>query len=418
VLSSFLDKISGFFDKPFLVAAVLPILMVLLAILMCAASEFGIVTLVDSVGRVQGSTEAGIGAIMLSVIVVLAFALRTVRGLILAVWSGDHAIWELTGLKTALQRRQARKRAWLEEVINRPRTWAGAFDSVRNELDASVATSEPRPRARWSAQRATESVALPAIPDPEKERLYQRINTFRDVSADRIPERSEFNNLVREVCTAYRNYEKSSIEYLDYLLCYIAKRVDQIESLPVQTAEAELDCFFGPATTPLPTTLGNIIRALDAYPFTRYAIEGGVFWPHLQHVIKGDLREDVSNQRMLLDMCLALTSLFALLVATTVFLGPWLFFGYFWLLYVPGFVGLSWIFYRTSIQAALALSRAMRAAYDVFRFDLLDALGVRAPKDLKDEREKWERFSVLAAYGYGRAQNIEYKQEEASPEAG
>lgn len=128
MLSSFLDKISGFFDKPFLVAALLPILIVLLAILMCAASEFGIATFVDLADRIEGSTAAGVSAMLLLSIVVLAFALRTVRGLILAVWSGDHAIWKWTGLNTPLQNRQVRKRASLEDAINRRRTWVGAFD--------------------------------------------------------------------------------------------------------------------------------------------------------------------------------------------------------------------------------------------------------------------------------------------------
>lgn len=281
-----------------------------------------------------------------------------------------------------------------------------------------ISVTPPALPARWFTPRGAQPAQLPVIPLAEKERLRQRINTFRAVSSDQLPERSQFNALVEEVCNAYQNYENSSIEELDFLLCYVAKRNDQIESIPVQTAEVELDCFFGPATDPLPTALGNIIRALDAYPFTRYAIEGGVFWPHLQHVIKGDLREDVIYQRMLLDMCLALTSLFALLVGATLLLGPWLFSDQVWVLYLIGFIGLSLIFYHTGIQAALAFSRAMRAAYDVFRFDLLGALGVRAPKDLNDEREKWERFSVLAAYGYGRARNIEYRQQEGTRESG
>jgi hypothetical protein len=58
----------------------------------------------------------------------------------------------------------------------------------------------------------------------------------------------------------------------------------------------------------------------------------------------------------------------------------------------------------------------MRAACDIFRFDLLDALGVAMPEDLGDERDKWHRLSLLAVYGYGHARNIEYKHKKASPE--
>ena len=90
-----------------------------------------------------------------------------------------------------------------------------------------------------------QSVALPAVPPVERESIRQRIGALLEVSADQIQRRPEFNALVGEVCGAYQRYEKSSIEELDFLLCYAAKRIDQIESIPVQTAQVELGLFLG-----------------------------------------------------------------------------------------------------------------------------------------------------------------------------
>jgi hypothetical protein len=132
--------------------------------------------------------------------------------------------------------------------------------------------------------------------------------------------------------------------------------------------------------------------------------------------MKGELRDDADNQKILLDFSPALASLFAFLFAVALTVGPWLLNFRSAVLYTMGFLVVLWVAYRTGVQAAIALSRTMRAACDIFRFDLLSALGVAMPKDLADERQKWERLSTLAAYGYGHARNIVYDRKQTSSE--
>jgi hypothetical protein len=220
VLSSLLDKISGFFDKAFLVAAVLPILLVLLAILICAGAEFGLGNLAEMIDRVPASTISSVSAAFALILFVLAYALRTVRALILAIWSGDHPIWSIIGLSTPLLYWQRRKRAKLERIRYQSRVWGGAPAEVRSALNKAAGNLSP-PRSE-------------TIPISEETELSQRINTFRD----ELGEPPEFKDLVCKVSEAYSKYEKSSIENLDFLLCDVATRMEQIERLPVQGALA------------------------------------------------------------------------------------------------------------------------------------------------------------------------------------
>jgi hypothetical protein len=57
------------------------------------------------------------------------------------------------------------------------------------------------------------------------------------------------------------------------------------------------------------------------------------------------------------------------------------------------------IFYRIVLQAYVTYAEIVRAAVDLYRFDMLKALHIPLPKDLTAEKETWLKLGRLAAGG-------------------
>lgn len=206
---------------------------------------------------------------------------------------------------------------------------------------------------------------------------------------------------VREILVPlFQQYGGNSLTRVYEAADRLAKEMDDEVRIAAQTAAVELDLFFGPPGTIRPTRLGNIIAALDAYPFRRYRIEGTIFWPYLQQVMTGSVVEDIRDQRTLLDLGLALGTIFALLGLSALLGGPWLWWKpAFWLplgLFASLFASGS---YFVATQAALGMSRAMRAGCDLFRLEALHKLYRRHPATINEERALWQQVGQLAAYG-------------------
>jgi hypothetical protein len=95
---------------------------------------------------------------------------------------------------------------------------------------------------------------------------------------------------------------------------------------------------------------------------------------------------------------LATASLLGILTILFGVIGPWI---WFWpaviLAPITGF--LSYLVYRLSLAAAVALSRALRAGCDLYRRDLLHALGCEVADTLEGERNAWTTLSQLVIYG-------------------
>jgi hypothetical protein len=118
-------------------------------------------------------------------------------------------------------------------------------------------------------------------------------------------------------------------------------------------------------------------------------------------VIKGDLLDEIRNQRILLDFELALATLLlflailALIVQPRIPLGPLPVV----LAAVGMLVALSRLLYISALPTAGAMSTSLRVGCDLYRQDLLWAFGVYAPRNLEAERATWERLSRLVIYG-------------------
>jgi hypothetical protein len=150
-----------------------------------------------------------------------------------------------------------------------------------------------------------------------------------------------------------------------------------------------------PLGSVLPTRLGNILKASEEYPLTRYGIDAVIVWPRLFTVLPDQFVSSIAAAKAPLDLMAvigALASAFA--VAGAAIAGallPW----YAPLACFAGSLLVAWLAYAGAVQAARPYAQLIRAAFDVHRGLLLDAAGLARPKSLQAERRQWEQITHL-----------------------
>jgi hypothetical protein len=107
------------------------------------------------------------------------------------------------------------------------------------------------------------------IPDDDANRLRTAIGDLEET-----PSRVSYNRICDDLRRAYEQYNGESLnELLMRLESFIEPR-EIGERIKRQTLESRRELVFGPQATLRGTRLGNILGALDNYPFVRYAMEG------------------------------------------------------------------------------------------------------------------------------------------------
>jgi len=162
----------------------------------------------------------------------------------------------------------------------------------------------------------------------------------------------------------------------------------------------------------LPTRLGNVLRAAEYYPVTAYGMDTVFWWPRLIPLLPEAVQKSIED---------ALTPLLALLNLATliglVSVGGAI---YLWRNQMGGWQGpvavlivgllLARLSYLGAVAQARGYGQQIRAAVDLYRFDLLKALHQVLPASPQEERALWGR---LAAWLYnqdrGAIQGLTYQ---------
>lgn len=144
----------------------------------------------------------------------------------------------------------------------------------------------------------------------------------------------------------------------------------------------------------LPSSLGNILRAMEDSAGQRYGLDTVSAWPRLFGSLPDALRSALDDQRNQLDLAARFCAVFFLMGLASV---PALIWHPSWFLPVSIVVSaaLSRIAYRSAVAAALAYSQTIEAAFDLHRFELLRALHLPLPSCLADERRE---NTILSAF--------------------
>jgi hypothetical protein len=176
---------------------------------------------------------------------------------------------------------------------------------------------------------------------------------------------------------AVRNQERARLR--------LARLTEVSPAPPADSAERALVAgwelsrrFPPPGTALLPTTLGNALRAAESTAGAAYGADAVAWWPRLYPVLGESTKAIVDDRRTQLDLACRLTAMtFIVGTACVVLLGDegW------WLALAAVPLIVMRVAYRAAVSAAVAYGEAVRAAFDLHRFDALAALHLPLPDD-------------------------------------
>ena len=178
------------------------------------------------------------------------------------------------------------------------------------------------------------------------------------------------------------------------------RKIDQLYS-ELGRFERELFLFYPPGKLHvMPTQLGNVLRTSEFYSIKRYGLDAVVAWPRLQSLLPKDFAESLRDAKANLDLLLVVTTLAGIFaigweVVIGVFTDRWDLFllaSLAWILALLGYSG--------AVQAARSYGELIKAAFDLYRWELLKAMHLKMPASYEDERKLWEEVSELLYRNY------------------
>ena len=147
----------------------------------------------------------------------------------------------------------------------------------------------------------------------------------------------------------------------------------------------------------LPTAFGNTLRAFETYPRVMYGFEAIDGWSRILAVVPEDYRTLIDSAKTQVDFWVNLGSVSFLLLLE-----------YIGVAYYQQTLEAVWLFVLIVLGLLIAPYRAKRVAvewgdlvksvFDLYRFDLLDSLGIEPPKSHDEERILWINFSQAIIY--------------------
>lgn len=125
----------------------------------------------------------------------------------------------------------------------------------------------------------------------------------------------------------------------------------------------------------MPTYLGNLLRAAEAYSMTRYGLDAIIVWPHLWQLLPEPAQQELRSIRRQLDRAVQL-------LAWGLLFWIWTYFT--WWAAPIVFITLPMAYYRI-IQCATQYPTLIRTAFDLHRFALYEQMRWPLPPKIEDE---------------------------------
>ena len=150
----------------------------------------------------------------------------------------------------------------------------------------------------------------------------------------------------------------------------------------------------------MPTSPGNILKNSELYPNDRYNIDAVLIWPRLYNLFPQRFAQTIADARSGLDFMLMVSSLngaFALISG-----GYLLVVSADWWLFPVCFGGgllVAWLAYRSALGAAVLYAQLIKAAFDLYRNQLLTHMRLRLPHTWIEERATWGQVNQFLYRG-------------------
>jgi hypothetical protein len=157
----------------------------------------------------------------------------------------------------------------------------------------------------------------------------------------------------------------------------------------------------------MPTFLGNIIHAAEDHARVRYGLDPVVVWARLYSSLNSTIQDAVETSQANLSLAVRLiaqAAFFAVIGALFEFAsGKWPI----GLLVLIASWAVAYLAYQAAIQATKSYGELIRAAFDLYRFDLYQSLHLPLPAQSGDE--ELENGDVLTRFLWRGDVNVQYK---------
>jgi len=156
----------------------------------------------------------------------------------------------------------------------------------------------------------------------------------------------------------------------------------------------------------LPTAFGNALRAFEVYPRVMYGFESIEGWSRILAVLPKEYRELIDDAKSQVDWWVNLGTLSLVLLIefwVAVFskwgLTPaWYYTVLNIVVPLTIFGLLNWFLQWRATSAVVGWGDYIKSAFDIYRFTLLESLGIDAPKTRDAEKVLWMKFSQATLF--------------------
>jgi hypothetical protein len=150
----------------------------------------------------------------------------------------------------------------------------------------------------------------------------------------------------------------------------------------------------------LPTRFGNLFRAFEVYPRVIYGLDAIPAWPRLQAVMPEHPRKMLADAKAQLDFCvnLSLGGWLMVLLYLGLAVAEWQVTALS-TLWIPALALLvAYSGYWLAMNAASNFGGYVKSAFDLYRSELANQLGLELPRSIEAERVMWRIVSRMMIY--------------------
>ena len=225
----------------------------------------------------------------------------------------------------------------------------------------------------------------------------------------------EFNKLIKQIEDRIALLQITDLELDDELKTKIHEASDELEQLIVDLKKMTGGVILFKPTSLHLTRLGNVLASLNEYTDRRYAMNAGTIWPRLKAILPKEFDERLKSQNtsFMFMLNLSICCLFFALI--------WILFGIaslagwshvntsVWMIvFISVCVG-AYLFYRASVAEASLVVETMTTAFDLFRGNLLEKLGLNSPSTMEEEKNLWRTLTSFLLLGPKRFDSSKIK---------
>ncbi|HAC65632.1 MAG TPA: hypothetical protein DCF68_19400 [Cyanothece sp. UBA12306] len=135
---------------------------------------------------------------------------------------------------------------------------------------------------------------------------------------------------------------------------------------------------------PMPTKLGNILKAAEQRPLKQYGLDTIICWPRLWLLLPDSVKLELSQARMSLNSS-AINWFWSLLFFGWTFFTLWI---------IPIALLSTYLTYRSILNTAIIYGDLLESAFDLYRFELYQSLRFPLPKSTAEEKQRGEQLTT------------------------